>query len=403
MPELMADPRTREAFRASLSRRNHDASVGSPPGVGAGPELLLRTLRQREQVEWISWAYEIHDGPLQWWTVALTADRLIGVSPEDPPRVWAAPAGTWTAELLDTDVLIRTTGHPLRVRGGAGSPQVFGIDPSVHTPVAVPAPAPVVSESDAAVAADAADAVDAAPDADLAGTASATDEEGPVVGSWQEAEALAAWHMRQLGFGDAALTVGGADGGLDVTATGAAAQVKLYAKGPIGGPVVQQLRGAATGLDWALFYSSSGYTRSAIEFADSADVALFTFDLSARVQAVNGAARHLVERAGIDDVPDVDQFALEREMKETFKAYGEAAVRIFLATVERALEVGGPDSALFRTADAELQRAKRVLATIDGTEVDSDYFLQQIDLIIAGGRRLSEDIEAHQAVPRPPT
>src|SRR6476661_1820513 len=116
MTELMADPRTRSAFRETLARRNRDESLGAPPGVGAAPELLLRTLRRRETVLWISWAYEVHEQSAtdpQWWAVALTAERLLGVSPEEPPRVWAAPVGTWSAEILHGDVLVRTSGYPL--------------------------------------------------------------------------------------------------------------------------------------------------------------------------------------------------------------------------------------------------------------------------------------------------
>src|SRR3954452_2909829 len=75
------------------------------------------------------------------------------------------------------------------------------------------------------------------------------------VGSWHAAEALAAWHMRKLGFEDASVTKAGADGGLDVTSREAVAQVKHYSKGPIGSPAIQQLRGAAMDAEWAIFYS----------------------------------------------------------------------------------------------------------------------------------------------------
>lgn len=72
---------------------------------------------------------------------------------------------------------------------------------------------------------------------------------GVVVSSWQEAEALAGWHMKKLGFDDAKLTPPGVDGGIDVTAEAAVAQVKHYATAPIGAPPVQQLRGAAISRD----------------------------------------------------------------------------------------------------------------------------------------------------------
>src|SRR4051794_1283032 len=81
---------------------------------------------------------------------------------------------------------------------------------------------------------------------------------GVVIGSWQEAEHLAAWHMGTLGFADACLTGAGNDRGIDVLAEQAVAQVKYQTSAPVGAPAVQQLRGAAHGRQWAIFYSLSG-------------------------------------------------------------------------------------------------------------------------------------------------
>lgn len=113
-----------------------------------------------------------------------------------------------------------------------------------------------------------------------------------VVMTWREAEELAAAHMRWLGFDDAAVTGPGTDGGLDVIASGAVAQVKHHAS-PVGAPDVQRLRGAAFNTYNALFYSSSGYTPAAIAAAQRTDVALFRINLDRTVTAMNDRAVEL--------------------------------------------------------------------------------------------------------------
>lgn len=112
---------------------------------------------------------------------------------------------------------------------------------------------------------------------------------GPVL-HWEDAERLAASHMRSFGFSDARTTPAGADGGLDVVSHWGAAQVKFFSN-PVGRPDVQKLRGAAHGQQRALFYAMSGYTPSAVEFADQAQVALWQFDQYGRVWPVNGLAK----------------------------------------------------------------------------------------------------------------
>lgn len=111
---------------------------------------------------------------------------------------------------------------------------------------------------------------------------------------WMQAEQLAAAAVQQFGFADARVTPPGADGGLDVIARGAAAQVK-YTSTPVGRPTLQQLQGAAGGRS-AIFFSRSGYARTAVAFADQVDMALFTITLPTRVTAVNDAAVRLVQQ-----------------------------------------------------------------------------------------------------------
>lgn len=111
-----------------------------------------------------------------------------------------------------------------------------------------------------------------------------------MVFSWEMAEELAAAHMREIGFLDARRTSGGADRGIDVIATGAAAQVK-HTRVPVGGPDIQRVRGAAFGTSQVLFYSSSGYTAAALRAAELTEVALFAFTEANDVTEVNDLAR----------------------------------------------------------------------------------------------------------------
>lgn len=108
--------------------------------------------------------------------------------------------------------------------------------------------------------------------------------------SWEMAEALALAHMKNVGFSDAQKTESGSDKGLDVIAADGVAQVKAL-QAPVGRPDLQKLKGAAQGYKHLLFYSLSGYTSQAIEYAEESGVALFTFDRANNVKAVNTSAR----------------------------------------------------------------------------------------------------------------
>lgn len=104
--------------------------------------------------------------------------------------------------------------------------------------------------------------------------------------------------MRFWGFGDATVTSTGPDGGIDVEASEAVAQVKFTAHA-VGGPAVQQLFGAR-GPDAhkaMLFFCGTSYSVQARAYADRVGMALFTYDLLGQPAAANGAARALVEAA----------------------------------------------------------------------------------------------------------
>ena len=115
----------------------------------------------------------------------------------------------------------------------------------------------------------------------------------PGSANWQLAEELAAIELRRRGFYDAQRTPPGADGGFDVEGRGLVAQVK-YLAAPVGREAIQRLAGANTHGARMAFFSRSGYTRTAREFADVADIALFTLSVDDdAVDAVNDAGERL--------------------------------------------------------------------------------------------------------------
>jgi len=105
-----------------------------------------------------------------------------------------------------------------------------------------------------------------------------------------QAEELACDWLRYMGHSGAQVTNQGADGGLDVIAAGAVAQVKSV-KAKVGRPVIQQTVGAARGRRCAVF-ARGGFTRQAIAWAETAAAALFQFDHDGHIEAVTSHARY---------------------------------------------------------------------------------------------------------------
>lgn len=118
-----------------------------------------------------------------------------------------------------------------------------------------------------------------------------------------QAELNAQALMRSWGFRDAVATTGGADGGIDVRSNRGLAQVKF--KGAVAGrPELNQLYGArGTGTEQLIFFSASGYSAQAIEYADQVGIALFTYDPVGAAEAVNPAARRVLASAGARVLP----------------------------------------------------------------------------------------------------
>lgn len=113
--------------------------------------------------------------------------------------------------------------------------------------------------------------------------------------TWQDAELAAVDHMHGLGFTDAQMTGAGADGGIDVIARDAIAQVKHYSQ-PVGVGPVRELRGVADSHHHLLFYASGGYTAKAHEFADKRGVALFSLLEFGHITPLNATAARLSAR-----------------------------------------------------------------------------------------------------------
>jgi hypothetical protein len=113
--------------------------------------------------------------------------------------------------------------------------------------------------------------------------------------SAEDAEENAAEKMRAMGFTDAQVTGPGADGGIDVWSRKAVAQVK-WRSAQTGRPELQQLYGARAGDhdQRLLFFTASGYSQAAIEYAKSVKMALFTYDPLGELTPCNKRARKLL-------------------------------------------------------------------------------------------------------------
>lgn len=107
-----------------------------------------------------------------------------------------------------------------------------------------------------------------------------------------EAESAAALWLRKQGF-DAHTTSGGPDSGVDVAAPGLVAQVK-HQQAHVGRPEVQKLHGVASSRDaLAVFFSTSGFTTTAIEWASDVGMALMILDGPGSARPVNQIAKFL--------------------------------------------------------------------------------------------------------------
>ncbi|MEV0723819.1 restriction endonuclease [Micromonospora purpureochromogenes] len=215
------------------------------------------------------------------------------------------------------------------------------------------------------------------------------------VRNWKDAEALAVWHMRQLGFDDARGGPKGNDRGIDVHSAEAVAQVKHYASGTIGAPIVQQARGAAYGKKWVLFYALSGYTAAAQEFAEQASVALFRYDVDGQITPISTVARQLTmaTHSTLGDEMQVSESASQQQEAQV------KAQKLFDATFARVMTVlneaiaqaerGGRRGQVARKALEERHEVQRLVGIVGTGTMDLKDFLSIIDQLDDCGRRMA--------------
>lgn len=111
---------------------------------------------------------------------------------------------------------------------------------------------------------------------------------------WKSAEEIAEQHLKYIGFANVRLSPPGNDHGVDVIGRDVAAQVKMTAL-PVGRPVLQQLIGATVVYTDRACYSTSGYTKDALLYAELHSVALFSIEASGEITPRNQLAE-IMER-----------------------------------------------------------------------------------------------------------
>lgn len=100
--------------------------------------------------------------------------------------------------------------------------------------------------------------------------------------------------MEALGFTEVRVALPGSDGGVDIWAREAVAQVKMEGVST-GRPVVQALYGIASLEGRAgLLFSLAGYTSAAVAWAEKAGIALFEFELDGSIEARSTSAAALL-------------------------------------------------------------------------------------------------------------
>ncbi|MGN9765218.1 restriction endonuclease [Micromonospora sp. SD12] len=118
------------------------------------------------------------------------------------------------------------------------------------------------------------------------------------VEDWAAAEANAVAWMQWLGHRDARQTKRGADGGIDVIAMGAFAQVKWYGKA-IGPRPLRELAGARANRPGTLyFFVNSRYTEAALDYAGEVGMAAFVYSpADGLITPVSSAAWRIFQSA----------------------------------------------------------------------------------------------------------
>lgn len=221
-----------------------------------------------------------------------------------------------------------------------------------------------------------------------------------LLADWRDAEDLAAWYMREiLGMQGARTTGSGNDQGIDVVSDLGVAQVKHVAV-PIGAPMVQSALGAGHGNVAVLFFSLSGFTRQAEEFADRAGVALFGYDIYGDVRAGNENARVLVTRGGRERTSSVEEVRLNK-LKEKARPAVEKLekcrneVEAFASELERTTGLESDN----RTLACVVGEYAQFLKTRADGPVDMNEALENLDDARAGRTRIRRVRNTPELIP----
>lgn len=140
--------------------------------------------------------------------------------------------------------------------------------------------------------------------------------------------------MRELGFADAQVTIGGADGGIDVHSSAALAQVK-WRGGMVGRPELQALFGAR-GSDFSkqlLFFAASDYSQHAVDYADHSRIALFVYDPIRTLAPKNRHAALLLNGGHFNLAGRSPQSGLPLQMSNSKQGFWSREVWPFLENV----------------------------------------------------------------------
>lgn len=399
MMDLSSDKRTRNAYKAARKRAKR-GTVAVPASSGPAAHKVGAVLEGDEVVSWLGWAHDHRpqDGGGDWWLLLLTSFRLVATTNTTRDDTWKAGLRAWHTERAGADLILwlPERADALWVPAVGKDETLFlgMLDADAARPRTVSAAARPAPEPALDVGPDVAPATVARDD-----QASDDGSSAHVVSDWRTAEALAAWHMERLGLTGATLTASGADQGIDVVADDAVAQVKHFGT-PVGAPVVQQLRGAAHGVDWALFYALSGYTDPAVRYADSANVALFSYTTGGHVAAVNAAARYLEEKAGAGEGFDASEFEMRQQAQRRAQDAFDRAVSIFTASAQGAIGAYESNPAAEHLLDevrVESRRVERAIRNVsDRGTLPMSEFVAVAQEIIEAAERLAIEVERYQ-------
>jgi tetratricopeptide (TPR) repeat protein len=110
----------------------------------------------------------------------------------------------------------------------------------------------------------------------------------------RDAELIAQEWMIYFGFSDSKVTRVGPDNGIDIISSKAIGQVKFKGVKTPREDIKMLHSDTITNGRRGIFFSLSGYAKTAITFADQVDIALFEFDYQGVPQPVNQSARYLL-------------------------------------------------------------------------------------------------------------